>query len=153
MVETKYCPSCDTEKPAEDFSPDRARKGGRASKCRECDRARSRAYYAKHADERAAYHQANRDRRVAAMLELNTAIRASAVRVYGGACEWCGATDGLEFDHIDDDGAEHRDEEGQRAMYRRIAVTGERIADRRLRLLCRPCHRGPGWEARRAAHA
>lgn len=67
--------------------------------------------------------------------------RLQAIAVYGGQCEGCGDTGGLEFDHVDNNGAEHRMKEEVAAMVHRIASTGTPIADYRLRLLCSPCHR------------
>lgn len=149
----KTCSSCKVRKPVEEFATDRHRKSGLLTRCKQCDRERARAYYRANVAKKAAYHAAHRDARVADGKANRDAIRATAARIYGGVCEWCSAAEDLEFDHVDDDGSEHRAEEDLRAMLRRIALTGERLPDRRLRLLCRPCHRGPGWEERRAAHA
>ena len=39
------CPTCEIEKPVEDFAVDRRKANGRATRCRPCDSAKSRAYY------------------------------------------------------------------------------------------------------------
>jgi hypothetical protein len=81
--------------------------------------------------------------------ELHATIRAQAIAIYGGHCERCGTTSGangsgrrmtLEFDHIDGDGGEHRKVESHQSMLKRIVAAGCPIEDRRLRLLCPPCH-------------
>ena len=77
--------------------------------------------------------------------------RAAAVAIYGGCCEWCGTVNELEFDHIDGGGTKHREVESYFQLMQRIATGGVRIKSHRLRLLCRPCHRGPGWKQRRTA--
>lgn len=89
-----------------------------AWRCRECDRALAAKKYA--------------------------AARATALAIYGGQCMECGSTDQLEFDHVDNDGGDHRAVESQPKMIRRIAKLGRPISDYHIRLLCRPCHRGPG---------
>jgi hypothetical protein len=68
------------------------------------------------------------------------AHRLQAIAIYGGQCDGCGDTDGLEFDHVDNNGDEHRQHEEVAAMIRRIVKLG-RLPDYRLRLLCSPCHR------------
>ena len=72
--------------------------------------------------------------------EFAKVIRDKAIQVYGGQCENCGSVDRLEFDHVNGDGAEHRNAESAGRMKRRIADTGRRLDDYELRLLCRPCH-------------
>ncbi len=42
----RVCPRCGVRKPVEEFTADRAQLSGRGSRCRYCDRQRSRAYYA-----------------------------------------------------------------------------------------------------------
>lgn len=149
MDETKRCPRCKTVKPLAEFAVDNSKRTGRKSLCKECDKAKAASYYAKNPEKKAAYYQAEREEIAA----LRCTVRQAAERIYGGACEWCGATEGLEFDHVDDDGKAHREIEHHTQMFRRIVTTGERITDYQVRLLCAPCHRGPGWQERRAAHA
>jgi hypothetical protein len=76
--------------------------------------------------------------------------RAAAIRIYGGRCVRCGATDGLEFDHVNGDGRAHRQREGNNAMYRRIARTDAPLADVELQLLCRTHHYEKTGAERRA---
>lgn len=76
--------------------------------------------------------------------------RARAIAVYGGRCVWCNATDDLEFDHPDNDGATHRRVQSTAAMIQWISAHGRPLDDWRLQLLCKPCHRHPGWRKRRA---
>ena len=40
------CYVCSQVKPVGDFPRDASKRSGRASRCKECDRAKSRAYYA-----------------------------------------------------------------------------------------------------------
>ena len=86
--------------------------------------------------------------------ERHAQVRARAVEIYGGCCVQCGVTEGLELDHVDDDGKAHRERESHRALYARIASGGVRVTDVRLQLLCRPCHvhkhRGPDEVRERA---
>jgi 5-methylcytosine-specific restriction endonuclease McrA len=61
----KKCPKCDALKEANAFSVDRRSPDGLCAYCKECERARLRAYYQDHKDERnrasADYHARNRD--------------------------------------------------------------------------------------------
>lgn len=140
----RKCARCGVTKPLEDFPPRKDRPVGRMSRCHECDRARSQAYYL-----------ANREkvnaRTSKALAARNHRDRAAAIAIYGGRCVLCQTTEALEFDHVDGDGGEHRKREEMQTMVRRIARTGRTIDDYRLRLLCKPCHRGPGWQERLAA--
>lgn len=54
------CPMCEILKPVEAFVPDRTKASGYASRCRDCDNARSRAYYEAHRESRLAYHRAQK---------------------------------------------------------------------------------------------
>jgi hypothetical protein len=119
-----WCPRCRAFKPVGEFATDRSRKFGYATKCRACDAAAHRARYVP-SEARAA----------------RVADRSRAIEIYGGVCAMCGSTDDLEFDHVDRNGQDHRTVETPLQMVRRIARTGERLTDYRLRLLCRPDHR------------
>lgn len=114
----RRCAQCGIIKPVDQFPPRKDRSSGRMSRCHECDRKRSAERYA--------------------------AARLLAVEIYGGRCSECGATDRLEFDHIENDGGDHRRAESQPRMIRRIAKLGRAIDDHRIHLLCQDCHRGPG---------
>lgn len=46
----KRCPRCDTEKFVSDFPKDRYRRDGLASRCTECNREKSAAYYERNRD-------------------------------------------------------------------------------------------------------
>jgi hypothetical protein len=74
------------------------------------------------------------------------ADRAAAIALYGGRCVSCGFDDPrfLEFDHIDDNGGEHRAIEGGATWCARMAKRATPDDRWRIQLLCIPCHRGPG---------
>lgn len=143
----KRCPRCDSPKAVDAFAIDKSKASGRKSICLACDRVKSKAYYARKPERSAAYYQANRERIDARRADL----RCRAIAIYGGCCLRCSSTALLEFDHVDDDGGEHRAIEPHWSTIRRIVKTGAPLEDRRLRLLCRDCHRGPGWKQRRSA--
>ncbi len=65
------CYRCRRSLGPEDFARDRSKASGRASICRECDRAKARAYY-----------RANRERVLARVNGRNAALRAD--RLEGG---------------------------------------------------------------------
>ena len=132
------CPVCEVAKPRDQFPARNDRPKGIMSRCYECDAKRCRDDYARTGGAAAkARYQANR----AQILTRYHSDRQRAIAVYGGRCEGCGDVHRLEFDHPGWDGGEHRKVESHKAMYRRIAELGERLTDRRLRLLCVPCHK------------
>jgi hypothetical protein len=106
------------------------------SRCHECDKIKSREYYARNSARKADYYARNRDR----VQARNARTRAGAIEIYGGVCSQCGSAGDLEFDHPDWDGIEHRKSEHHVTMLRRIVRAGAPLEDRRLRLLCRGCH-------------
>lgn len=54
----KTCSICGLAKYAWDFQAESARKDGLRNHCRSCERARARAYYERHAEQRRAYQRA-----------------------------------------------------------------------------------------------
>jgi hypothetical protein len=71
------------------------------------------------------------------------AVRADAIAHYGGKCEWCEATEQLEFDHIHNDGAAHRRTLGDMPLEEWLQQEGYPLNI--VRLLCRPCHELKTW--------
>lgn len=161
MTQSKQCSVCATVKPLEDFSPVKNRRpGATKARCRACDNEYAKRYYRANRDkciERTTeyaktYYPQNRDRLLAEGKDKRAALRSAAIEVYGGCCVLCGSIEGLEFDHVNDDGAEHRKTEDGNSMVIRIARSGKPIEDFDLRLLCKPCHHpeaGPeNWRGR-----
>lgn len=104
-------------------------------------------YQALHRDESHAYYVANRVKHqqryranAAAIKQRNQQTRADAIAIYGGCCVICEATEKLEFDHVNNDGEQHRTIESHHMMLRRIVKAGARITDYELQLLCRHHH-------------
>ena|SRR5487761_166669 len=134
----KACNRCKIEKPFDQFEPDERKSLGIRGRCKACCNA---ARLARYHDPAKIGHERVRSRQAAAV------VRDKAIEIYGGHCELCGDTHNLEFDHIDWNGAEHRKVEDAGSMKQRIATTGQRLTDYRLRLVCGPCHRRlqPVW--------
>jgi hypothetical protein len=139
---------CGEVKDCAEFTPDRSKAGGYASKCRPCDRLRSKRYYDRNLDTARAARHARVRKASGKQSVRRTADRAVAVAVYGGACVDCGTDSALQFDHIDGNGGAHREVESPTAMLRRIAETGERLDYVRLELRCSPCHSRKSGETR-----
>ena len=141
-ADAKRCPRCGLVKPSSEFSPDSSKRDGLASKCKQCGaEVAKQRYYRQLERERARHRESKHDE--------YRRMRAVAIEVYGGKCVQCGATDDLEFDHVNNDGHEHRKHEDNRTMLRRIYNSGKPISDYELQLLCKPCHRRKS----RAVHA
>jgi hypothetical protein len=51
---TRWCATCERRLPVDDFAVDRSKPSGRKSRCKACDREKSRAYYERVGRER--YH-------------------------------------------------------------------------------------------------
>lgn len=79
------------------------------------------------------------------------ALRERAVEIYGGACAWCGESDLLEFDHVNNDGPEHRAWENEHKMIARIAGLGRPLPDVELQLLCKPHHQAKTFDGLKVA--
>lgn len=135
---TRLCSRCAARKPESAFTRDKSKSSGFKSYCKACDAERSNRYY--HERKSPALKLVQNQRQA----ESFRAAKGRALVIYGGACVSCGSTERLEFDHVANDGAEHRADEPRNAMIRRIAREGRRLEDVALRLLCQPCHRGPG---------
>jgi len=113
-------------KPFDEFYPKPGTKLGIESRCKACKNyARSLRPASDHTEQ----------------IERWRIERQQAIAIYGGHCDGCGDISNLEFDHVDNNGAEHRKTEEVKAMVHRIAELGSRLPDYRLRLLCGPCHR------------
>ena len=147
---TKRCRDCGAEKPPEDFTTGKA-------KCKPCLAARARAGRAANPEKNraatatwraanpetvralyAAWVKANPERHRARNAIRNARVRLAALAALGGKCVQCGATEGLDIDHIHGDGFEHRRYEHAVTYIGRMARTGQ--PDPRLQLLCEPCH-------------
>lgn len=106
----KLCPGCDQWKDPSEFYKFRKGKDGKYPRCKACKCADQREYNATHVEENAAYRAANRDRRNAGRVARHRVLRQQALDAYGNKCACCGETEQafLVFDHVNDDGAEHR---------------------------------------------
>jgi 5-methylcytosine-specific restriction endonuclease McrA len=114
IVEWKRCHKCATDRPRRYFALNRRRSDGLQQYCKPCHAALQRETFAQ--------------------------ARAGAEKIYGAACAECGRTSDLEFDHVNNDGHEHRQQESVVSMYRRIVAAGAPLEDRELQLLCQSCH-------------
>jgi len=135
----RRCYGCTEAKPLDEFSCDRSKPGGRSYQCKSC----KSAYQAspERREQRRQYRYGDGQEAVLAeKRRYNARVRQHAVDIYGGACAVCGATDGLEFDHANGDGAEHRKAESTKSMLLRIHRTGKRLEDVELALLCSRHH-------------
>lgn len=145
-LSARECAKCHEVKPLEDFPRDRSRPSGVFCYCRQCNTNHMRDYYHKNKDQIAV----NRHRITQQRRENYALVRARAVEIYGGCCVACGSTVRMELDHVNEDGADHRERESASLLYHRIARTGARITDYDLQLLCHLCHSAKTWENRRS---
>jgi hypothetical protein len=165
----KPCSRCEMVKDLGAFTVDRSRPTGRKSWCRTCDAAACAARYERNPEvvrsrylrnrdqlnaNRTARHRQKDDARHAewkwSRNERNAQHRARAIEIYGGCCTWCGSTEDLQFDHVNNDGTAHRQVEPVNNWVQRVSVSGKPDPTWLIQLLCEPCHHGPGWKGRRA---
>lgn len=98
MGTEKTCTGCKQVKSLEDYSPDRRARDGLQTQCRACTRIRVRTWQV-----------ANPDRVRASAVRRAAEIRAVVFDHYGWSCTCCGSARNLCIDHVNGDGAEHRD--------------------------------------------
>lgn len=112
----KTCSRCRTKKPADEFYPDKSKKDGRHTACKECVKADRRARYSENPEKylaRGRAYQASERGRVSKIRRYE-ALRKAALEAYGGSCACCGESepDFLTVDHVGGWGAAHRKELG-----------------------------------------
>ncbi len=151
---TKRCPRCKTFKPEGQFARNARAADGLQAWCRDCCNAHAKSWYAANRAgvrrNQKVYRDANRPSLLTRQRAYNEQVRLEAVAVYGGECAVCGSRADLEFDHVNNDGREHRKTETPQAMFRRIARAGARLTDWDLQLLCPDHHRSKTSVERRA---
>jgi hypothetical protein len=149
----KRCSTCRKIRSFHQFHKNRNKADGLQSMCKECKLAYcskwAHANSDKCAEASARWRARNPERFKASMKSWQQRTRQIAIEIYGGECNRCGSTERLEFDHLNNDGAEHREIEGHKSMYARIAREGKPITDYALNLLCLPCHRYKSGQERR----
>lgn len=108
----RTCTKCKEAKPESAFGQRnaRGRKPGLQPRCKSCRNAAQREQNARKPETAAAYRAANRERRNAQRSARGKVLRLQAIQAYGGKCVCCGEKERafLVFDHVNDDGAEHR---------------------------------------------
>lgn len=125
----KYCPSCATEKPLEDFGIHNARKDGRQSECSLCKRLRDAASYRKDPD----WYRA----RNARLLRRNQEYVIAHLEAH--PCVDCGEGDiiVLEFDHV----TEGKLDEVTAMVNRAVSLETLAAEIKKCEVRCANCHR------------
>lgn len=106
----KECRKCGAAKPLSEFHKNKRHPDGVHPRCKECRCAEQRAYNAANVEQAKAWRAANRESRNATRVRRHRILKAQAIEAYGGKCACCGESHEafLVFDHVNDDGAEHR---------------------------------------------
>lgn len=132
-VVTKTCKKCGTL--TSDFTRNFARKDGYSNHCRNCNRAKNKAWTEKNLEK-------VRGKARKATIRNSRKVRAEVLEAYGGKCACCGEATPqfLTIDHIYNDGAEHRKTLGGRSssIYRWLKLNG--FPKDRFQLLCWNCN-------------
>jgi hypothetical protein len=122
----KRCNGCEELKELSEFYRSRAAPDGLQGRCKDCFRR---------------YRGLNRDRIYATKRAREAIFKARVIQAYGGKCTCCGESEYafLTFDHVNDDGAEHRKSRKQYATHlaRWAALNGY---PKSLQLLCANCN-------------
>jgi hypothetical protein len=82
----------------------------------------------------------SRDNKLAIKRRQYERERAEVIAAYGGACVVCGKTEGLDLDHVNNDGKQHRAEVGAGWSFYRWLKQNDFPNDPPLQLLCERCH-------------
>jgi len=148
----KTCTACNTSKPLEEFHLDRCKKDGRASSCKACARERAVLWAKtkphKARENRRRYRTRNRDAVLARGRAQKAAAHAKLRRLvlvaYSGespSCACCGEThvEFLEIDHINNDGAMHRQTVGSGST-RTLRWLRDNGFPAGFQILCRNCN-------------
>ncbi len=108
----KECRKCGAAKPLSEFHKNKRHPDGVHPRCKECRCAEQRDYNAANQEKIRVYRQANRDRMNENRRDWYRRLKREVLEAYGGKCACCGETEEafLVFDHVNDDGAEHRKE-------------------------------------------
>ena len=96
-MDTKFCPSCKTDKPLAEFARNRSKKDGLAAQCRECKKRYQRDWYKRNQKQHRKNANAWRDKRREELYRVVFDYLSSH------PCLDCGETDPvlLDFDHVD----------------------------------------------------
>ena len=122
----KWCGGCKTHKDRSEVHRARTQPDGLQVRCKACVKE---------------YRTKNREKITASQRSREARFKAKAIAAYGGQCACCGETEFafLTFDHVNNDGAEHRRSRKQYAthMARWAALHGY---PKSLQVLCANCN-------------
>lgn len=108
----KICSRCGDEKDLDHFYPDKSKRDGRSSRCKQCQKEVSREkHWADPEASRARMREwAKSDAGRASVQRRFEALRSAALNAYGNECACCGEKEEafLTVDHVGGWGAEHR---------------------------------------------
>ena len=131
MPKTKFCPRCNTEKDASEFSRQEKSKDGLQFYCNVCKHEKGKEHYS-----------ANKDRYNKRNTANHAAVKREVFSMYGNKCACCGE-DRIEFlgiDHINGDGAKERRELGIGSGFRFYYHLRDLGFPSGYRLLCHNCN-------------
>lgn len=99
----KRCTKCGRTLALSAFNLDKRNKDGHRQPCQECEREYGRNHWA---EKRSADPEATRQYQRDYWITIKTRV----LDYYGNSCACCGSTDHLSIDHVNGDGAGHREE-------------------------------------------
>jgi hypothetical protein len=140
-LELKTCTKCQKTKVITEFGIRKGKyrkPGDRHAECKACTAARRRNRY---------HNEPGFKRRVAEIeRKHHEKLRLDLLARYGGKCACCPETEYkfLSFDHIDNDGAEHRREHGDGAKYLMQWIKRNNYPDT-IQILCYNCNCAKGF--------
>jgi hypothetical protein len=128
------CPTCEKTKPIAEFGRDRRRAEHCVAECIACQEICRQGREAARAKR---LHDKRQDH------------RRQALAHYGTACACCGSDRELEIDHVNGDGARHRQEVDATRLYRWLVESGFPVG---FQTLCGLCNRSKGDTPRCRLH-
>ncbi len=109
---TKRCRECGQVKPLDEFHSRVSAPDGHRSDCRDCRTSQERQRYQANREAKLSYqrqyYEANTEAVQGYQRRYRDASRAAVFSHYGRVCACCGTADDLTIDHVNGDGARHR---------------------------------------------
>lgn len=138
----KTCSKCGVTKVLDEFYPDKSKRDGRHSVCKECAKADRKSRYAENPDKILQRNKQWIEKNPTYLSDKRRRDKQEMIEAYGGRCACCGE-DEYEFltlDHVNGDGAEHRKVigEGVGAIHRYLKRNS--WPQDAFRLLCWNCN-------------
>ena len=142
----KICTKCHEAKTVQSFHKAKRQSSGYRPDCKSCVNARHALNRKRYYQVRAMWTKKNPDRRRKYSQDFRRKLRLETIAAYGSKCSCCGETipEFLTIDHIFNDGAKQRKEEGYSGISLYALLKRNGFPKDRYQLLCMNCNFAKG---------